>query len=102
MLFNKIFDIHSVFLILFVAYFTIIRANELHMAATTSTTPISTLQRSISSDGLTNRNTKAEDLVAASNTLTAAVKSYDPPPEFYRCVNRFMGYERHTFKSLNS
>ena len=94
MLFNKIFVIHSVFLTLFVVYFTTIGANELHVAATTSATPISTLQRSISSDGLTIHDRKAADLTSASNTLSAAVKSYDPPPEFYRCVNRFTAYRK--------
>ncbi|TMW52863.1 hypothetical protein DOY81_002066 [Sarcophaga bullata] len=85
MIFNKIFAKHPVFLTLFVVYFTTIGANVLHTTSVTTTaTPTSTLQRSISSDGLTNHNIKAADQTAASNTLSAAIKSYDPPPEFYR------------------
>lgn len=90
MIHNHLFTKHFMFVTSFVITISVKGAQA---DVTTSATPTTTLQRSTTADafssqtqGLTKTKIKREDLVTASNTLTAAVKSYDPPPEFYRWV----------------
>lgn len=84
----KNFNTHIVFLLICNVFSIRINAKDIQIDITTSSTPTSTLQRSIPEgyiskpDSLTKRDVKITD-------ASGSAKSYDPPPELYRWVGTY-------------